>query len=500
MKRVLIIGIDSLDQSMLARLGDNLPNFMRLKETSQDIKLESVFPPDSPTCWASIYTGLNPSNHGIVSFIEPLSKVTEMVSQEVDNSNLRGKTFWDIAGSSGKRVCVILPVIGYPVWPVNGIMVGRSSVEDEIQTFPQSLSQGYILSQLNHVKYFPAGRRAKEFITRSQELTLNEAEFGLKLLKDREWDLLFISLVSLDAIQGFFWNYCDENDPTYSGDNSYRNAIRDFYYLLDEILGKFLNAVDTDTATIVVSDHGMGMRPIKLLNVNELLRENGLLVPRFSGLKGGGSLVVSLMEKAKRTTSHFIASHGLAANLAGRLLRVFPASRGIYTSPLSIDWGETAAYFTDLSGIKAYSYGGINIKRESLGNRDYEEVRHVIIEELSKVEDPATSKKIAKWVCRREELYSGEYIPLYPDIVFYLEEDYGGGWAIYDSLINISPTHKIVSGSHRPYQAVFLMSSLNDKEIARQNMVLVDIAPTIMELLDIKGDFNFDGKSIFDKE
>ena len=206
--------------------------------------------------------------------------------------------------------------------------------------------------------------------------------------------------------------------------------------------------------------------------------------------------MVSLMEKVKRTTSQFITGHGLAANLASRLLRAFPASRGIYTSPISIDWGKTAAYFTDLSGIKAYSYGGINVKRESLGDRDYEEVRHLIIEELSKVEDPNTAQKVVKWACKREELYSGEYIPLYPDIVFYLEEDYGGGWAIYDSLINISPTHKIVSGSHRPYQSVFLMSSLNDKEIIRQNMVLVDVAPTILELLDIKGDFNFDGKSI----
>lgn len=497
MKRVLIIGIDSLDRSILARLGDNLPNFAKLRRTRQDIRLESVFPPDSPTCWASIYTGLNPSNHGIVSFVEPLSKITEMVSQEVDNSNLPGKTFWDIAGSSGKRVCAILPVIGYPVWPVNGIMVGRSSIKNDIQTFPQSLSQNYTLPQLNSIKYFPVGRRAKEFLTSSQGLTLSEAEFGLKLLRSNQWDLFFISLVSLDAIQGFFWNYWDEDDPTYPGDNSYRNTIRDFHYLLDEILGKFLNSVDANTVVIVVSDHGMGMRPIKLLNINELLREKGLLTPRYSGLKRGGPLVVSLMEKAKRATSQFIAGHGYAASLATRILRSFPASRTMYTSPISINWGKTVAYFTDLSGIKAYSYGGINIKRESLDNQDYEEVRHLIIEELSKVEDPNTGQRIVKWVCRREELYSGEYIPLYPDIVFYLEEDYGGGWAIYDSLINISPTHKIVSGSHRPYQPVFLMSSLSDKEIIRQNMVLVDVAPTILDILDIKGDFNFDGKSIF---
>ncbi|MFX0206728.1 MAG: alkaline phosphatase family protein [Candidatus Hodarchaeota archaeon] len=497
MKRVLIIGIDSLDRYMLKKFEDDLPNFSSLRGIGQDIEVESVFPPDSPTCWASIYTGLNPAKHSILGFLEPLKRIAYTINKDTDNSSLRGKTFWDIAGSLGKQVCVILPCIGYPVWPVNGIMVGRSSVEDSVQVFPKALAENRELSQILGIRSYPIGRMVKKFIADSRELTLNEAEFGLKLFRSQKWDLFFISLASLDAIQGFFWKFCDEEDPTYPGDNQYKNVIKDFYRLLDEILGKFLEATDRCTVTIVVSDHGMGMRPTKLLNVNELLREKGLLVPRFKGLKRGGSLLVKAMEKVKRLTSQIITNNQFLAGIGGQLLQIFPPSRKIYTTPFSIDWRKTVAYFTDFSGIKAYSYGGVCIQREYLGNKDYEDVRNLIIEELSTMIDPDTGDKITRWVRKREELYSGEYISLYPDIVLYLKDDYGGGWAIYESIVSTSPTHKIVSGGHRAYRTTFLMSDVSDKKIAKRKISLVDIAPTVLDILDIGKDFRFDGRSIF---
>jgi len=72
LNRILAIGIDSLDRHILKQFGNDLPNFSRLIKNGFDIQAESVFPPDSPTCWASIYTGLTPAAHGILDFVDPL--------------------------------------------------------------------------------------------------------------------------------------------------------------------------------------------------------------------------------------------------------------------------------------------------------------------------------------------------------------------------------------------------------------------------------------------
>ena len=71
------------------------------------------------------------------------------------------------------------------------------------------------------------------------------------------------------------------------------------------------------------------------------------------------------MEKIKRSILHVIGKYELG-KYASKILKIFPKIREIYTSPLSIDWNKTIAYTSDLSGIKAYSYGGIVINRKNV--------------------------------------------------------------------------------------------------------------------------------------
>ena len=44
MSKVLVIGIDALDSSTLSKLEQDLPIFRRLKEESQNIEFDGVFP------------------------------------------------------------------------------------------------------------------------------------------------------------------------------------------------------------------------------------------------------------------------------------------------------------------------------------------------------------------------------------------------------------------------------------------------------------------------
>lgn len=108
--KVMVIGIDGLDIELINKFEKELPNFRKLKEQSPDVKLFSVFPPDSPTAWASIYTGKNPAEHGFVFFKDPF---TDAEYGGHLKNNVSGKTFWDDAGKRlNKKVCILFPLEG----------------------------------------------------------------------------------------------------------------------------------------------------------------------------------------------------------------------------------------------------------------------------------------------------------------------------------------------------------------------------------------------------
>lgn len=493
MNKVLVIGVDGMDSKLISKFEDHLPTIRKLKEDGLYINPKTVFPPDSDTSWASIYTGLNPAKHGILQFVDALEKSHKYLSEEIDNKSIQGRTFWDIAGRLGKKVCIIFPHLGYPPWPVNGIMIGRSSLKDEIMTYPEGIFKKYDLSNLNTIKGFPGRRKfSEEYVKRHIKLVEDSMKLGLEIYKKCSWDLFFIYSSTLDVVPHFFWNCCDENDPTYIGDNPYKDLIRDLYALHDKFIGKFISLADSKTTIIVHSDHGHGMRPIKTLNINKILRKMGLLFEKKDNL----APFSRFLDKTKFKMLDFVGKNDLE-NVAAKFMRIFPIFRKIYTSPPSIDWTKTIAYTCDLSGIKAYSYGGIQINQENIKDeKEYEKICEDIISELMKIEDPNTGQRIVKWALKRKELYEGEFLWKYPDILFQLDENYGAGWGIHEPLISESPSHNINPGSHKSESAVFIMYNYN-KSIKTKNLSLLDIAPTILDILGIKEDFDFDGKSIF---
>ena len=200
MNKLLILGIDGLDRILLSKFKDYLPNFSKIEKGCSPIDLSSVFPPDTMPAWISIFTGLNPAKHGIINFMDPSTKDKKVIFSNVDNSTFRGRTFWDIAGKMGKKVCIVLPYAIYPAYPVNGSMVCRSldvvSEDFPVQTYPKSIFEKYDLSSMNLNLFhgFPSKNNYNEFINSCKKRTMDETKLGLQLLRNQDWDLFFIYL------------------------------------------------------------------------------------------------------------------------------------------------------------------------------------------------------------------------------------------------------------------------------------------------------------------
>jgi predicted AlkP superfamily phosphohydrolase/phosphomutase len=493
--KLLFLGLDALDAMITRRFLDSMPHLARFIEQATEIKVASTFPPDSDTAWASISTGLTPARHGIVRFVDPLEKSYEIQTRLVDNTVLRGRCFWDIAGKAGKRVCVLFPHLGYPLWEVNGVMTARSPVSDDVQIFPDAVRSSYpeILSAYGP-RGFP-GRQPREmnqFIERLRQVAVQDAEFGLELMGEQNWDLFFIYWSTLDAVQHYFWDDYDEDAPGYRENSPYKDVIRDFYVLFDRLIGRFLHQLDDDTAVILLSDHGLGMRPHKLLNVNVILSRHGFLTPRNldrrPDLRFGEAVKYRLVETISRYK---------LGRLAGKAMRMFPKTVQMFTKPPAVDWDRTIAYATDMSGIKAYSYGGIRIQKDRLGGREYEVVRDQIIDLVKEHCVTGEGTSLLKFIGRREELYEGEHLSLYPDIVLELKYGYGIGWSVGADLFGHSRVSSLVPGSHRGETPVCLVWTPEDKPIAREAVTMMDIAPTVLDLLGLADIRVGDGHSSF---
>ena len=501
MSKVVIIGIDGLDLELLLKYENDLPSFKKLRMNLPDIKLTSVYPYDSETAWCSIYTGLNPAKHGTVIFKNPFEESTTtstFVDAEIDiQKRIRGITFWDYASEAGKKVCVLFPHGVYPPWEVNGIMISRSMKGDKpnfhIRSNPDYICNEYISSDMNSVRSLPTRRTMGDYIESCKNLIDDEIKLGLKLLKKDNWDLFFIYSSAGDAIQHVFWNYSDKNDPTYPGSNIYENVIKDFYKYYDNMLELFIENIDGNQTLFVISDHGHGMRPMKLVNFNEILRQRRYLISKITNKSKGDPYYI--LERLKDSLSSLIVRCGLL-DIAAEFVRIVPATKKAYTKSLSIDWDKSIACVSDPNGIKAYSYGGIAINTKNL-SMGYEDFRTNLIDEFSTIIDPISGQNIIKWICRREELYCGMYLDKYPDIIFELDDTFGVGWGTHVPVISKSHTHSIQPGGHLRESAVFLSSTLYEN--INKHMTLEDIAPTILDILKINKMFDCDGHSIFNR-
>lgn len=195
MTKLMIIAIDGLDRTLVSEYIDELPNLQNLILKSFPVVSTSVFPPDSDTAWASIYTGLNPARHGVVDFVDPLErmKIAQKESEYFDINSIKGLTFWDIASRFKKKVCLIYPHLAFPVWKVNGLMINVQPETEELQIYPSDFKFNFDFEKLKGQKRIPRTKfEFKNYLKNKKRIVQNEFDFGEKMLTNYSWDLFFI--------------------------------------------------------------------------------------------------------------------------------------------------------------------------------------------------------------------------------------------------------------------------------------------------------------------
>ncbi len=287
-------------------------------------------------------------------------------------------------------------------------------------------------------------------------------KLGTALTRD-DWRFLFVMFAEVDRIQHAFWRHLDPKHPLHDPEAAkrYGPAIAESYVAMDGVLGEILKACGEDTAVLVMSDHGFA--PFRRgVNLNTWLAREG-----FQAGEVGGGLNVG---------------------------QVFTGGRFFQ----GVDWAGTKAYAVGLGEIF------LNLKgREKQGSVDRSDADAVCAEvrrKLLSLHDDDGAKVVHE-VYLGKDLYSGPTTRLHaPDLVVGFERGYrvswqtclGGGSAqvLEDNRLPWSGDHCSVDPSLVPG---ILLSTV---PLRTGGAGVMDVAPTVLDLLGVKPPAEWDGMSL----
>lgn len=265
--------------------------------------------------------------------------------------------------------------------------------------------------------------------------TLEQQEaMTLAELEGGDFDLLVSVFEATDRVQHMFWP-----------DSEILRCYRRF----DEVVGHVARRLAAGDTLLIVSDHGF--QPVhKLVHLNTWLQERG-----------------------------YLAAHG--------------------SYPSGVDWSRTRAYALGLSEIY------INLRgRERQGivepGRVYEKLCQEIAAALLDLRDPETGKDVVCHVYHRDQIYHGPHAVEAGDLVIGLHAGYrtsqqtavgNSGPAV------IVPNARRWRADHCSLDPPLVPGVLcSNRPLALRDPSLLDLAPTILDLLGVPSPADMDGRSL----
>ncbi len=412
-RRVLIIGLDGATFRLLepwAREGDLpvLADFMRRGAYGD---LRSTFPPLTPPAWSSFMTGKNPGKHGVYSFREKAVGRYEsgpLVSAKL----LQSRTLWEIVGEAGLPVGAVNVPPSYPVQPVNGFMVACMFAPpgDPRVIYPPTdqplLGADYVINvkppanlRIGDAGY---GERALDYLRSLRASAERRLALTTALMDRHPWALLSVVFYEPDRVQHFFWDYLVGRPPAGVSEALAREITglaRDVYRTLDRATGALVAAAGPEAITLIVSDHGFGPGPERVLHVNQWLVQAGLLA-RHRSWRLRRWLVKQLPRKYKQ--------------------------RWKTVENVLVDFARSVAWCEVMETRSAGVW--LNVRgRQPRGwiepGADYERWRSELLSRLGGL--AANGEPVFARVARREDVYHGPATALAPDILLEAAPRYG---------------------------------------------------------------------------
>jgi uncharacterized sulfatase len=433
--RVAFFGIDGVPYSMLAEHFDEFENLAAIADEGAAGPIQSIVPPESSACWPALTTGVNPGETGVYGFQD--REVGSYDTYVPMGSAVQATRLWDRVHDADRNATVMnVPVTFPPQRDVQRMVSGFLSPGLDKAAYPDDLREN--LEDLDYRIDVNAKLGHKddksEFIQDAHETLDKRFEAFKRYIEQDDWDLFFGVFMTTDRVNHFLFKDYEEN-------GEYREEFLEFYRKVDRYLGELRDMLADDVTMAVASDHGFTSLDYEV-HLNEWLAQEGWL-------------------------SYEDDDHDELGDIAD----------------------DTRAY----SLIPGRFY--INLEnrepRGSVPEDEYEGVRDELRAELEALEGP-DGNKVAERVVTKEDAFRGNHDDIAPDLVVIPNHgfDLKAGFKGSEEVFGVGPRN----GMHSFDNACLFV---DDENVRIDDADLYDIAPSLLDLLDVEYDRTaFDGSSL----
>jgi len=490
--KVILVGVDGATYWVIRELLPRLKGFNKLTEEGVVCGLRTTLPPLSSCAWASIYTGVRPSRHGLFDFVG-IGNDYGVHGMGFVNA-LRYPVFWSLLGKFGFRSVVVNPPMIYPAFKVNGVLVSGWP-SPKLSVYPSRF--GKILREVGYRIDVDGleGRFRKDpdgTVDDLVEVAKVRGEACFRLSEELgNWDLMFPVFTICDRIQHFAL-----------GRNGWRKWVLKAYRVVDEFIQRALRLLrDEDEGLLfIVSDHGF--QPIrKTFLVNSWLVKKGFAKLRYSHFR---SLIREyIVNGISLRTIYWGASHKRLASLVGKINNLFlggAPKRGRFSindfvlrKTLAFASGTISPATFIWINDDRFRYFAIKRSKKNL-------VKEKLIDALLDIKD-GSKENIVRDVVDVENLYDGNeqsnLVP--PDLMVIANDEYTiDPWYVSSSYV-VSPS--VYRHGDHSFEGVFAAAGPSVNRLRDFDFCgVLDIAPTILNLFNIDTPPWMDGISLIDPD
>jgi predicted AlkP superfamily phosphohydrolase/phosphomutase len=422
-------------------------------------------------------TGLNPAGHGVFDILEYKPGASKRLP--VTYRSIKARTILDDLTDAGKTTIAANIPLSFPAPAIKGkVIAGGVLPAGRPYTHPPDLQQeldAHAPFPINGMSWTTYHNRPEQFLEECAEVTAKRQRSFEYLLDTTSWDAAALVFVSTDRIQHCLMEYLSPDHPRYEElkDSPVAKQTRAIYQQLDEGLGRLLERTNDDDLVMLMSDHGH--QPCtRTCTMDRILGELGFL------------------EFGRGSAAYNLVRWGPGRRIARRLYDLFRLHGRVSIPSTPIEWAKTRAYTSVVSTGEGVS---VNLKGREPGGTvdpsDYERVRDELAEALASFTDPDTGKKPIAKIYKKEEVLSGDFLDIAPDLLLVPAPLY--------SLTHAKTAVEAadwLSGDHRLEGVVIAAGPEVRPGELQETVRLIDLMPTAMAALRVPSAVARDGRPI----
>ena len=511
---VLAVGLDAASAELItswAAAGE-LPVFAELERVAVRLSLANSLRTLPGAIWPEITTGVScgraPQYYHARQLHTGEARPRPISVEDKDPESY----YWSVASRAGKRVAVLDQPQTVAVSNLNGIQLFEWGLHD--RNFSVSSVPGSLLHEINR-KYGPHpvascdthGETTGGYLKLAQDLLIGvsrKTDILLDLIDRDHWDLFTCAYSESHCVGHQFWHFGDATHRLYAPDapRQLKTAILDIYKRIDQGLGRLIERAGSRATTLVYCSHGMGSYIGGYQLLPEFLRRLGLSSDR------GRARTDNLVQRVQHRLHHMPRGWQPLFRSASQwpAVKYVQAGAGVMVAPLESAETKAVALKNNRCGAIRLNLAGREPRGQVSPGSEADGLLERIRSELYALRHADSNECIIEQVLTAEEVFGPEHHPDVPDLMVVFRSDLGPLEACQSENLGTicSPLYHPLTprtGDHTLSSCLWLFGPGigSRRQVGPADANVLDIAPTILDLLRVGAPRSMDGQSLMQR-